>query len=149
MIYLNGLIFSLDLKNVEIVNHIIKIFVITIFTFYTALKITNVESLSRITKLKISIQILVIAIICGFLRYISKPINSTICLVFLITIIYCRNIKKNITCSIISILISLSINYCCYFLAIIFAYYPNVIFNVKSNLLSLLIILLMYMIFII
>lgn len=136
------------LKQTENVNSIldfIKIFFISLFTYYVSLKIINKKNNNEYKKILIClIYILFVSLMYIIIKQRLNFFYSTLFLVFLLSIMLLIRIKKDIIYSIFITLISLSINYILLFIAVFLSFVPNAIFNVKNNVIGLTFLLILY-----
>lgn len=119
----------------DVVTYIIKIFFISICTYYTFLKITNRKK-SKKGKWIILVTIL-IDIISGIIKYQFNSLTSTICLIFMLSGLYAIVEGENIGYSILGTIISFSINNILFFMAISINYLINNILLVKNDYINL------------
>ncbi len=134
---------GLNLKEVNIITYNLKIFVISIFTFYTALKIINVKD----DKNKIIITILlnvIISIICSYIKKKTNSMNSIMLVILLLSISFSILQKNSLACSIILISISLSINYVVFALSVIINFLPISIMKINNDYISLFFLVVVY-----
>ena len=134
---------GLNLKEVNIITYNLKIFVISIFTFYTALKIINVND----DKNKIIITILlnvIISIICSYIKKKTNSMNSIMLVILLLSISFSILQKNSLACSIILISISLSINYVVFALSVIINFLPISIMKINNDYISLFFLVVVY-----
>ena len=136
--------FVSTLSNINVINQILKMFIISLFTYHTAKRLINK---AKYTLSKTIVDIIIIgsiSILCALIKYSSNSINSMICLVCLLVILFCKQTKERVASSIIAVIISLSINYFIFFVAIILSYIPSLHLNITNDYVSLLIITIIY-----
>lgn len=108
-------------------KNIIKILIIIVFSYYTNYKITG-------KKIKINswsnIYIIIVGILCGILRNYTNYLVSMVSGIMMISIIYS---KENIMNSILTTILSLSINYVLQIIAIIITFAIYIIFKLSNN----------------
>ena len=133
-----------QIKNIDNIVGIIKIFFMIIFTNYSSFKIINkVESIVH-KKLIILIGIIIITIIYLTIKSISNLFYSTICLIIMLSVLLCILGKESIGYAIFITLITLSINYIFLFISAIIIFIPKKLFNINNILLELIILLVIY-----
>lgn len=133
----------INLNELENIVDMIKIFFITLFTFYIENKIINNQRNSR-HKIIIFILLITITILSKIIKNIYGFIYYIICLILLIGLAISKISKNNIGYSILSTTISLSINYVLFLMSVSLNFIPNIIFNIDNNFVSLIIILIIY-----
>lgn len=137
---MNNLEFIKNLEYMEIEPYILKIFFISICTYYVFLKILNIKSFINIKLIIIALATFIITVICSFLKYKSTSFVSTLCLIFLLSSLYSIITKNKFGFSILITITSLSINYILFFIAVLIDFIPNVIYSVQTDYMNLLII---------
>lgn len=136
--------YTTSLEEINIVIYILKLFCISLGTYYAVSKNTNVKD----NKIVLVISIIVISIICGIVKSISDFMISIICLVFLLSIVFTKFAKGSIGYYVAITIMSLSINYSLFILSISICYFPNQILGVKDNYISFISIVVIYFILI-
>lgn len=131
-------------KDIDNINYILKLLIITIFTFYTAIKI-NEDKNNDGNKIVTIILLIAIPICCGIIK---EKFNSVICLVSLLILTYWIYTKNRIGYSILLVTISTAINYIMFFVATMLSYIPCKILNVNNNFINLIAISIFYIIMI-
>ena len=125
---------NVNLENLVITNYIIKMLFVTIFSFYTYIKITNEKIKLNI---KICISLLAISIFTGTVGHYFNSFISMISLIFLIAIDCSVITKKGVGYSILISIISASYNYILFFGAVIIDYVINKIHTINSDFINL------------
>src|SRR5699024_11157447 len=110
-------------------------------------KITNSKTITK-NKITIFIILIIVTIISKFIKNKYGFIYYIICLVLLLGLAISKVFKNNVGYSILFTIISLIINYILFLIAATISFIPNIIFNIKSNFISLLSIMLVYTILI-
>ena len=133
------------IKDTDITLYVIKIFAISICTYFTSFKILNInDKLNRKVALGTLIWITLTSLICTFI----KTNVSFNCVIFIITfsmsIIFSINTKNKIGYSILVNAISLSINYCTYCLSAIVGFIIFFILKIESVYINFIIIMIIY-----
>ena len=123
---------------------VLKLFFISLFTFYTNLKILNEKLTLKRTLLSTIIIIICILTLNLLIRYTENYLLSIMLLNFILSMILSGNTQNTIGKSIIINTISLSINYIIYFLAIFISFFPSFIFNINNDSINLLFIIIIY-----
>lgn len=128
----------MNLGNIALNIFLLKTFFISLCSCYTFFKITA----SKISKQKITLLFIlnvVISIIITFVKYKSNSYISNMCLIFLLSLLCSRITDSNTGHAILSITISLSLNYILFCVAIIISYFINCIYAIKNDYVNLLI----------
>ena len=132
-----------SLENIEFIVDTIKIFFIILCTYFIELKIMNKVISNRINII-VFVLFIIVATISELFKILYGFIYYIICLILILGIIISKIGKVNIGQSILSIIISLSLSYVLFFQAVQLSFIPNVLLEVKSNFLCLVIILIIY-----
>lgn len=111
----------------ENAKNIIKIPMIIIFTYYTNYKVSGQKIKFNSWK---SVYIIIVGILCGILRNYTNYLVSITSGIMIASMIYS---SENIINSILTTILSLSINYALEILAIIITFFIYRIFNVDYN----------------
>lgn len=116
--------------NIEISIDVLKMMFIIICTYFINFKLTN-------NKIKVNLKsifniacIIVLTIICSFLKNQVNSIISLVCLIFITSILFD---KENIAKSILITIVSLSINYIIFFISITINFFANFLIEVNNN----------------
>lgn len=116
--------------NSEIIINIAKMLFVVLFTYLTNLKILNKKITTNNTLIFNILCIILISIISGIIRYKVNYLVSLVILILIISVIFFRdNIGKNM----ITTVISLSINYIIYLIAIMLCFILNKIVKVNND----------------
>ena len=137
--------FIMGLGDIKTIEDIIKIFFITIFTCYMNFKLANM-------KLKIEMKnICVIAIgTCANIliyRFIENTLGVSYGIIFmilLISIVFKKMSQNRFTYSLLTTVVSITINYIMFSLSVIITVVPIILFNIQDTQVSLIFILLFY-----
>ena len=124
-------------NNTQIIN-VIKMIVIALLTYYSNFRLTNQSIKFSIKSIGKIIIIMVIAIICGIIKY---EVNYIIIIISLILIISIMSANDNMGKNISTTTISLSINYIISMITIIICYLLNKMLKIQNDYTSLVIIL--------
>lgn len=133
---MTGELVIMEREEVSISINCLEILIISILTYYIAIKISNTNGKEK-NRVLIIILFFIVAIICAVIKKYTSSFYSIICLNLLLSLIFYKREKKDVLYSIMMIEISLSINYILLFLAGLIAYFPNKIFNIKMIIYSL------------
>lgn len=131
-------------EDIGIIIYILKTFFITICTFYTFLRIINSKNFFTHKLISVSIISIVIAIICGIIKYSSDYLTSIICLILLSSVMYSIITKNKLGYSILVTTISLSINYILLVITISISFSYNLIFYIQNDYINLLIMMIIH-----
>lgn len=134
------------LINSETIRQIIKLFIIGIGTIYTANKLN--ENTKRKNKIIVVILLILISILCGVIKEAAGSFYSNLFLIILLIIDYYIYTNSEMTNCMISIVISITINYVMFFASIIISYIPTQLLEIESKEINLSIITLIYLILI-
>lgn len=128
--------------DIHFILYIIKILFIGIGTYYTTFRITNNKNKFNLV---IHIMILVcISITCGIIKYRVDSFWAVITLTILLGISYAIITHKGIIYSIIVSIISLSVNYTIYFIAVMITFIPSEILKINNDSINLILIAILY-----
>ena len=133
----------INLNELENIVDIIKIFFIILFTFYIENKNIG-NKINTKNKFIIFVLLVIITLISKFIKNIHGFIYYIISLVLLLSLMTAKMSKNNIGYSILTVTISLSINYILFLISVALNFIPNAILNINNNLLSLISIIIVY-----
>lgn len=136
-----------NLNELEDVIDTIRIIVIIVYTFYVAFKVIN-QKISKKKMILLCILTIPLVAICKIIKDMYGYGYCIIYMIFLISLIISKLNKNNISNSILISIMSLSINYIIYFISIAISFIPNVILHINNDLISLVIIVIIYTILI-
>lgn len=131
------------LENIDNIIYTFKIIIISILSYYSSIKILNINTKNNFI---ITILITLSAIVSSFSKVVSNLIISIIVLMLLLSIIFSKFSKKNLGYSILINIISLSINYIFFTLAIILSFIPYILIGIKNDYINLMLISIIYII---
>lgn len=114
-----------NITNTEKSIVLIKTLITVMLTFYIYFKI-----LKRKIEIKDIILIIIIGCICGWIRYYIKYITEIVSLIIMISATFG---KENFVKSILTTIISLSINYAIGLIAVLIGFLYNKIFNINND----------------
>ena len=134
------------LNDITNIIYTLKIISISIMTYYTNTKITNVKFNNKII---ILILLITSAAICSVIKYLSNSMLSIICLIFLLSSLFARFSNNRLGYSLLINSVSISINYIFFIIAIIITYFPYKIINIENDYINLLLIDFVYFLMII
>lgn len=133
-----------NLSNVEIIPEIIKLFCILLFTEYIFIKIIDIKKVKVRQSILITINMLISTIIATIVKYKIDSYCSLLLLIVMVTLINKAIHKKDIIYSTLITIISFSINYSVYIIAVIISFFPNAFFTIENDYISLCSIILIY-----
>ncbi len=139
--------YRVNLESLNYLADIVKIFIIILYTYYIELNIINRE-VSKKINIFLIIFFILITFFCKMLKDLYGFAYYIIYLIFILSFVIFKVCKTNLTQSIISVAISLSINYIMFLISTIICYILNIIFDINNDYYSLIIILIIYTIFI-
>lgn len=132
-------------EEIDFLIDTIKLCFINIFTYYISNKIIdNKLTENKYQKIIICISAFLISIICSYIKYKINFLNSIICAIILLSVMFSLTSKKDAGDSFLIIMVSLSINYIIFFIAICITFFPSAIFNITNKYISLIILLTFY-----
>lgn len=133
------------LWNTNINIYILKILIINICTCYSSIKLANIKHNQGLNnKILISIAIIIVTLLVGFIRSIADFSISIIALICLLTLILTIYTKTNFGYSMLITTISLSINYIVFLIAIIVSFIPYKLLGIQNEYINLIIIITFY-----
>ena len=133
---MNILNFTFNLCDTSVLVYGIKMFFINMCTYYTFLRLINIKNFINTKLLLISFFTILITSICVMIKYTSNSLISILCLVLLLTSLYSLVLKYKFEHSILITIISLSINYILFFIAIITNFICNLILAIQNDYLN-------------
>lgn len=136
---------KLNVEEANIIIYILKIYCISIFTYYLTLKIIDLKESKR-NKVLLTVICGIIAIICALIKYQTNSFYSVMCLVLILSLIFSKFQKKDITYSIMIIVLSLSINYIILFLSTLVTFLPNLIMETQNDYIEFISLIMVYII---
>ena len=128
------------LENINIIEdttYIIKMFFISICTYYTVRKVTNSKPKNKITSLICGIFMLLITFIILKIKNKTNSLISIITLNFLLTVISCKATKNKFGYTLLATTMSMSINYIIFAISISIMFIPNALIVINNNFLNL------------
>ena len=150
---MSNLEFMWNLTNVNNVMdnliEIIKLCVIIIFTFYIFVKIVNIKDISAKNFIIFVLSLPIISTLAIIIQIKTDIYFRWIILILLISLINYINFNKNIMYDFSLTIISFSISYAIYMLAVAIAFIPTALFKIDNDYLGLIFILTIYMLLII
>ena len=126
----------INLNDVTIKVNILKTFFISIYTYYTYLKIINNKKISNIKSILLYICIFIISIIVTIIKYKINFYSYLLCLCVFLSCICSIVTKKNIGYSIVITTISLSFNYILLVVAVVLLFIPNIILKIENDVIN-------------
>lgn len=138
---------KMNLEEINIFISCLEIYIISIFTYYIALKM--IDSKEK-TKNKVLLIVIcgIIAIICALIKFQTNSFYSMMCLALMESLIFSKFQKKDVTYSIMIIVVSLSINYIILILAGMVTFLPNYVMKIQSNYIEFISLMVIYIILI-
>ncbi len=133
---MNILNFTFNLASTSIIVYIIKIYSISMCTYYTFLKLINIKNLISLKTFIVFVFTIIITFICGIIKYTTDSFTSIACLILLLSSLYSNITKNKIGYTIILTITSLSINYTLFFLAILINFAFNLILAIQNDYLN-------------
>lgn len=137
---------GINFNNLGNIIYILKTAFISICTYYTLLKITNQKKLDRLKNLVVCISIFIMSIFINIIKIKTNSIISTMCLVFILSLIISIFTKYKISYAIITTVFSLAINYLIFLVAIIVIFIINLIKVLKNDFVNLILMMFIHLI---
>ena len=135
----------MNLKDINILADIIKIFYICIFVYYTNFRIINKKfEINFIHVLKTVIFTTAISIICELAKDILNYSYQIVFMALFISAMFCNKIKASFAYSLLVTVISMSINYIVFIMTMLISYTIMTIFKMQTIYISLILILIIY-----
>ena len=128
-------------NNLEDYLNIIKIIFIFVITYLTNYKIENKKEKNNFIMFSKLFFIVIISISCAFVKIRLGYVISIVSWILLIILIY---EKENIKKSLLITLFSLSLNYVIIFISIVFTFFINMLFSLKTNNINLILIIIIH-----
>ena len=125
--------FYLNMDNITLKLDILKMFFIGIATYYTYLKIINIKNKTYIHQIVDVIGVILISILAVYIRYKVDLVVSKVFFILGISLCNLNMLSNNLGHTILAMTISLSINYIIYSIAIVFAFFVNIIYSIQSD----------------
>ena len=113
---MDNLEFISNLGYIGVEIYILKLFFISICTYYTFLKILNIRPFINGNLIFTIISTLITTILCGLLKYKTNSFTSILCLISFLSGLYSILTKNKVGFSILISIISLSINYILFYI---------------------------------
>ncbi len=136
--------FLIDINDVGVIIYFLKLFIMTIFSYYTTLRLINKkDKLFDKFGFKMITCILVV-IISTTMKYKINFLISTIFLIFAMSILLSKTVNCGIGHAIFIEVISITINYIIFSLGIALSFVPVAIFNIKNMYLNFIIVSIFY-----
>lgn len=124
--------YTIGLEEINISIYILKLFCISLGTYYAMLKNTNTKD----NKIKIIMSMIGISVVCGIIKNTCNFMISLICLGLLLSLVFTKINKGSMGYYIVITIINLSINYSLFIVAVLVSYFPNRILNIRDNYIS-------------
>lgn len=137
----------LNVNEINTFMSCLEIYIISIFTYYIALKMIDSQEKMR-NKILLIVICGIIAIICAFIKSQTNSFYSMMCLALMASLIFSKFQKKDITYSVMVIALSLSINYFILFLSTLVTFFPNFIMETQSDYIEFISLMAFYMVFV-
>jgi len=92
---LKSIMFLGNLENITTIVYSIKIFFISIYTYYAFLKIMNIKKFLELKLIPISLIILIFSFVCGVLKNNYDSLTSILFLILALSTLYSKITKYN------------------------------------------------------
>lgn len=144
---MNNFSFLFIQEHMGFITYIIKTFFISIYSYYTFLRIINYKRFINIKLIFVFLNSSLIVILCSILKYHYDTFASNLSLIFLLSILYSFVTNNKLGYTILITLASLSINNILFFIATIISFVINIIINISNDYINLFIMLLIHLLF--
>lgn len=121
-------------------TYMLKIFFISMCTYFMALKITNKNDREYKKAILLNISFMLNTVIVSVIKYNTNSFIGIISLIILMSFYYCYRYKNNIGYSIMIMTISLSVNYIVFTFSAVVAFFVNLYIPIRNDYISLLLI---------
>lgn len=138
--------FILELEQMDLVMYILKLFNISIFSYFMSLKFINIDRDKKFNTLGLGIKILGISIFSSLIKKYVNFLCCVIVLIILLSILLSKNLNKSIRHMMLVTTISLSINYIIFLIATTVSFFPVVILKIQNLYISFILISSVYII---
>ena len=141
----------MELESMPVITDIIKIYFISICTYYMELKLTNNNidiKYKRLIFILMNVCMFSIAIISKTIKEMVGFSYGTLSMVFLISYIFFKTTKRTYSYSLVVTLISLSINYILFGISIFIGFVVYALIGTKNVTVNIILIVLMYLLMI-
>jgi len=135
------------LPPITILIYVLKIFYISIFSNYTFLRILNIKPLFNKTAFFIILVNVFVSSICGIMKFAFDSFISVLSLLILLSFTHSFFAKIKFGYSILVTVISLSINYILFFVAIFISFIFNLFLAIENDYINLLFMIAIHFIF--
>ena len=135
------------ITDTDLILYVIKIFLISIATYFTSIKMINLKLDKSLSKKRLMTAIIFIIGTCLICMFVKTKIefNSVILLItFSLSTLFCLNTKSGMGYSIIINTLSLSINYCIYCLSAILGFIIFKIMKIENIYFNFILIIIIY-----
>ena len=135
----------MNLRDINIIADIIKICYICFFTYYIDFKLINKKLENNFKNISITIVFIIgISIICEFLKGILGYPYQIVFMSLFISVVFCNRTKNSFAYSLLVTVISLSINYIVFMVAILISFIIMKLIHMDNVYINLILILIMY-----
>lgn len=138
---MNPVYLHVNLNEINDIIYMIKTFFITIYTYYTFLKIIDIKNISKSKILLLTMGCLALSIICCIIRNSSNSITTIICLTFLLSCLYALVNNQKLGHTLLITTISLSITYIIYVISTFLVFIVITFIPIENDYISLLLML--------
>lgn len=124
--------------------YFIKILFISLCSYHTSYRITNIKNKFTYKELIVHLYIILIAIICTFIKFKFDSFMLIIVLIFLISFSFSISSRNNLGYSLLVVILSTSINYAIFFISMIISFLLSSLINSQNLSVNLLIIIIIH-----
>ena len=129
----------MNLPEIEFITCLLKMTLINLLTYFFCIKITNQKNI-KTKKFKVLGYLILNSCITAVICYSSNYINGIMIMLLGLSVLFIKLTKCNITYSILSNIVAMSITYIIYFISILISFIPSLLFKIQSNIVNLMII---------
>lgn len=134
---MNKAVLIIQSPDINFIMNTIKVFFFLLFCNLTFRKIINIKYINKIDCIITPLIILVMTVIISIIKYFYSYEFAIILQILGISILNKEQFKKKITYTAINTIISISVNYLIYYIAILVCFIPMVIFNINNDYINL------------
>ena len=134
---------------IQLLNDFIKIFIISLYTEFTNLKILNIKNISKIKTIVYIATIFLFGIIYILVKNYFDVTIGIMLLDILLSILFSINTKNKLGYSLLITTLSISINYIFYIISVSICFFISLILKINNNIMNIIVIIFIYTIILI
>ncbi len=141
--------YIMGLGNMEAILDIVKLYFISLCTYYMSFKLVNNQEFKKIKEaVMIGISTVIISIICKIMKETFGFLFGIISIVMLVSLVFSVMTKNKFAYSFLIVIVSLTINYVLYFISIFINFILFFILDIRNDYINMCIIILTYFVLI-